>query len=130
MALLMAGAIGLLVGASLLGKPLPLSAVQILYVNLATDGLPALEHAVDIGIADGTSVIPAVGQGIPIRYVATMYALFPNIVMAAADSGCAERDAKNQRRSDGQQAKHEGPVHHRRTGQRLEQCGKRTLYAA
>ena len=41
------GEIGLLVGASLLGMPLPLSAVQILYVNLATDGLPALALAVD-----------------------------------------------------------------------------------
>ena len=41
------GEIGLLLGASLLGRPLPLSAVQILYVNLATDGLPALALAVD-----------------------------------------------------------------------------------
>jgi P-type Ca2+ transporter type 2C len=41
------GEIGLLVGASLLGKPLPLSAVQILYVNLATDGLPAIALSVD-----------------------------------------------------------------------------------
>jgi Ca2+-transporting ATPase len=41
------GEIGLLFGASLLGKPLPLSAVQILYVNLATDGLPALALSVD-----------------------------------------------------------------------------------
>jgi Ca2+-transporting ATPase len=41
------GEICLLVGASLLGKPLPLSAVQILYVNLATDGLPALALSVD-----------------------------------------------------------------------------------
>jgi Ca2+-transporting ATPase len=41
------GEIGLMVGATLLGMPLPLSAVQILYVNLATDGLPALALAVD-----------------------------------------------------------------------------------
>ena len=41
------GEIGLLGGATLLGWPLPLSAVQILYVNLATDGLPALALAVD-----------------------------------------------------------------------------------
>jgi Ca2+-transporting ATPase len=41
------GEIGLLVGASLLGSPLPLSAVQILYVNLATDGLPAIALSVD-----------------------------------------------------------------------------------
>jgi Ca2+-transporting ATPase len=41
------GEIGLMAGASLLGFPIPLSAVQILYVNLATDGLPALALAVD-----------------------------------------------------------------------------------
>ena len=41
------GEIGLMAGASLLDLPLPLSAVQILYVNLATDGLPALALAVD-----------------------------------------------------------------------------------
>ena len=38
------------------------------------------QGAVDIGIADGTSVIPAVSQGIPVRYVATIYAQFPNVV--------------------------------------------------
>ncbi len=41
------GEIGLMAAATLLGIPLPLSAVQILYVNLATDGLPALALAVD-----------------------------------------------------------------------------------
>ncbi len=41
------GEIVLMTGAAILGLPLPLSAVQILYVNLATDGLPALALAVD-----------------------------------------------------------------------------------
>lgn len=41
------GEIGLMAGATLIGLPLPLSAVQILYVNLATDGLPALALSVD-----------------------------------------------------------------------------------
>jgi Ca2+-transporting ATPase len=41
------GEIGLMAGAALAGLPLPLSAVQILYVNLATDGLPAVALAVD-----------------------------------------------------------------------------------
>jgi Ca2+-transporting ATPase len=41
------GEIVLLAGAVIAGFPLPLSAVQILYVNLATDGLPALALAVD-----------------------------------------------------------------------------------
>jgi Ca2+-transporting ATPase len=41
------GEIGLMAGATLLGFPLPLTAVQILYVNLATDGLPALALSVD-----------------------------------------------------------------------------------
>ncbi|CAG0969775.1 partial Calcium-transporting ATPase, partial [Anaerolineae bacterium] len=41
------GEIGLMAGTSILGLPLPLTAVQILYVNLATDGLPALALALD-----------------------------------------------------------------------------------
>jgi len=46
------GEIALMFGATLLGLPLPLTAVQILYVNLATDGLPALALAVDPPEAD------------------------------------------------------------------------------
>ena len=41
------GEILLMAGATVAGMPLPLSAVQILYVNLATDGLPALALSVD-----------------------------------------------------------------------------------
>jgi Ca2+-transporting ATPase len=41
------GEIGLMAGAALAGMPLPLTAAQLLYVNLATDGLPALALAVD-----------------------------------------------------------------------------------
>ena len=41
------GEILLLAGSVIAGLPLPLTAVQILYVNLATDGLPALALAVD-----------------------------------------------------------------------------------
>ena len=43
------GEIGLVVTTALLGLPLPLTAVQILYINLASDGLPALALAVDSG---------------------------------------------------------------------------------
>ncbi len=43
--------------------------------------------AVDLGLSDGTSVIPAISQGIPIRYLATIYRQFPSIVFAKASSG-------------------------------------------
>ncbi len=42
---------------------------------------------VDIGMADGTSVIPAVSQGIPVRYGATIYGRDPNVVFSLAQSG-------------------------------------------
>lgn len=48
------------------------------------------QGTVDIGLADGTSVIPAVAQGIPIRYATTIYARFPNVVMTPAESGVTE----------------------------------------
>jgi NitT/TauT family transport system substrate-binding protein len=45
------------------------------------------QGAIDLGIGDGTSVMPAVSQGIPIRYIATIYGQFPNILFAEASSG-------------------------------------------
>jgi NitT/TauT family transport system substrate-binding protein len=42
---------------------------------------------IDVSLADGTSVVPAVGQGIPIQYVATIYGQFPNIVFAKESAG-------------------------------------------
>jgi NitT/TauT family transport system substrate-binding protein len=45
------------------------------------------QGALDIGVADGTSVIPAVSQGIPIHYLATIYGKYPSIVFAKASSG-------------------------------------------
>ena len=47
------------------------------------------QGAVDVGISDGTSVIPAVSQGIPIKYVWTVFAQFPNVVFSKATSGIA-----------------------------------------
>ena len=41
----------------------------------------------DVSLADGTSVVPAVAQGIPIQYVATIYGQFPNIVLARESAG-------------------------------------------
>lgn len=43
--------------------------------------------AVDIGMADGTSLIPAVSRGIPVVYGATIYARDPNVVFSLAESG-------------------------------------------
>jgi len=45
------------------------------------------QGAIDVGVADGTSVIPAVSQGIPVRYIATIYGTYPSIVFAKASSG-------------------------------------------
>ena len=41
------------------------------------------------GSSDGTSVIPAVSQGIPIKYVATIYGKFPSIVFSKTGTGIA-----------------------------------------
>ena len=45
------------------------------------------QSELDIGLADGTSVIPAASQGIPIKYVATIYGKFPSIVFSKASAG-------------------------------------------
>jgi NitT/TauT family transport system substrate-binding protein len=56
------------------------------------------EGELDLGLADGTSVIPAVSQGIPIKYVATIYGRFPSVVFAKASSGIAEaKDLKGKK---------------------------------
>jgi NitT/TauT family transport system substrate-binding protein len=44
------------------------------------------QGSIDLGLSDGTSVIPAVSQGIPIRYLATIYRAFPSIVFAKLSS--------------------------------------------
>ena len=52
----------------------------------------------DLGLADGTSVIPAVSNAIPIKYVATIYGKFPSIVFAKASSGiAAAKDLKGKK---------------------------------
>ena len=50
------------------------------------------QGTIDVGIGDGTSVIPAVSQGIPVRYLATIYGKFPSIVFAKASSGIDSPD--------------------------------------
>ncbi len=47
------------------------------------------QGSIDVGVADGTSLIPAVSQGIPVRYIATIYRDFPSIVFAKAATGIA-----------------------------------------
>ena len=56
------------------------------------------EGDLDLGLADGTSVIPAVSNGIPIKYVATIYGRFPSVVFAKASSGITEaKDLKGKK---------------------------------
>jgi putative riboflavin transport system substrate-binding protein len=65
--------------------------LSVTFQNKIDPDLVALvgQGAIDIGVADGTSVIPAVSQGIPIRYVATIYGTYPSIVFAKQSSGIA-----------------------------------------
>jgi Ca2+-transporting ATPase len=59
------GAIGTLLGASLIGLPAPLSAIQILFVNLIADGPPAMTLGVDPP-RPGTMRRPPLPPGAPI----------------------------------------------------------------
>jgi NitT/TauT family transport system substrate-binding protein len=48
------------------------------------------QGTVDIGMADGTSVIAAASQGIPVRYTAAYFARFPSIVVSRVERGITE----------------------------------------
>ena len=63
--------------------------LDVTFQNKIDPDLVALVGAgnIDVGIADGTSVIPAVSNGIPISYIATMYGKFPNVVFAKESTG-------------------------------------------
>lgn len=63
------------------------------------------QGAIDVGIADGTSIIPAVSQGIPVRYAATVYGQFPSIVFGKTSTGGAGTG-----RPGGQAAGHPGAL--------------------
>jgi len=47
------------------------------------------QGSVDIGLGDGTDIITARSQQIPVKYAATIYADFPSVVVTKADSGIA-----------------------------------------
>jgi len=63
--------------------------LDVTFQNKIDPDLVALVGAgnIDVGIADGTSVIPAVSNAIPIQYIATMYGKFPNVVFAKESVG-------------------------------------------
>ena len=45
------------------------------------------QGALDIGLSDGTSVIPAVSQGIPVVYTSTIYGDFPSVLVTTSTTG-------------------------------------------
>ncbi len=63
--------------------------VQVTFDNRTDSDVVVLvgEGSLDVGVADGTSVIPAVSREIPVRYLATIYGTYPSIVFAKASSG-------------------------------------------
>jgi NitT/TauT family transport system substrate-binding protein len=62
--------------------------LQVTFEHKTDSDVVALagQGALDIALSDGTSVIPAVSQGIPVKYLATIYRAFPSIVFAKTDS--------------------------------------------
>ena len=77
------------------------------------------QGTIDVGIGDGTSVIPAVSNGIPVAYVATIYGQFPNIVFAKASSGISDRG-----RPEGQEDR-DRPAATARAGSCSRRCSSR-----
>jgi ABC-type nitrate/sulfonate/bicarbonate transport systems, periplasmic components len=63
--------------------------LDVTFQNKIEPDLVALVGAgsIDLGIADGTDVIPAVSNAIPIQYIATLYGKFPNVVFAKESTG-------------------------------------------
>ena len=63
--------------------------LTVTFQNKIDPDLVALvgQGSIDIGLSDGTSVIPAVSNEIPIRYFTTIYRQFPSIVFGKASSG-------------------------------------------
>ncbi len=63
--------------------------LQVEFQNKIDPDLVTLvgQGAIDVGISDGTSVIPAVSQAIPVQYIATIYGKFPSIVFAKTSTG-------------------------------------------
>ena len=64
-------------------------AVEVTFENKIDPDLVPLvgQGNVDVGVADGTSVVTARSNGIPIKYMATIYARFPSVVFALSSSG-------------------------------------------
>ncbi|HYL40460.1 MAG TPA: ABC transporter substrate-binding protein, partial [Candidatus Binatus sp.] len=65
--------------------------LQVTFQNQIDPNLITLvgQGSIDVGLADGTSVVPAASQGIPIKYLAAVYGTFPSIAFAKASSGIA-----------------------------------------
>jgi NitT/TauT family transport system substrate-binding protein len=68
--------------------------LEVEFQNRIDPDLIALvgQGSIDVGLADGTSMIPAVSQGIPVRYLATVYGRFPSILFAKASVGLSPDD--------------------------------------